>query len=264
MKPAVLAGAFVGVFLVGIGAGALLTRPSANQGPDYRPNPGTAPGNTGPMGAPEIPLVAGGSTTGTRPNGTTPANPTNTSTKPPANGTKTPEGVEIRESANGMTQPLANDARKPPPLTPGSLAEAERIKRELQDNPDGNGATTSLVYDFESPEEAAAWEERRRETWQRRLQREMDIKLKTMREKVGIDEGQARELAAIMTAENRERQRLVDLLTNKQISRTTFDEQVQANVEGARKKLQGLLSAEQYTAYQALDPREQVLRDDLK
>ena len=150
---------------------------------------------------------------------------------------------------------------EPPPPPPALLREGERALAE-QPGPHGNGQVTELVYDFESEEERQAWEENHRASWAARLQRERDIKLQIMREKVGLTPGQEPRLIEILESEGAERQRLVDALAQKQISRTSFDEQVKANVEKARAALTALLTPEQLTAYQQLKPREQVLRDE--
>jgi hypothetical protein len=119
---------------------------------------------------------------------------------------------------------------------------------------------THLVYDFKSEEERQAWEASRRESWQRRLAREREIKVRTMREKCGLTAAQEPALTAILDQEGDERQRLVDALAAGTLSRTTFDEQVHANVARAREALKQLLTPAQYESFQQLAPREQVLR----
>ena len=85
-----------------------------------------------------------------------------------------------------------------------------------------------------------------------------------MRGKVGLQPGQEAALRRILADEFKERTRLVNALTAREISRTSFDEAVKANVAKARQRLRNLLTPEQYTAYQKLAPREQVLRDETK
>lgn len=147
----------------------------------------------------------------------------------------------------------------PPPPPPELMREGQRALDE-QPGPHGNGKVTSLVYEFESEEERQAWEENQRASWAARLERERDIKLKIMREKVGLTPGQEPRLIEIMNGEAQERQRLVDALAAKQLSRTSFDEQVKANIDKARAALAALLTPEQLEAYQGLKPREQVLQ----
>lgn len=155
----------------------------------------------------------------------------------------------------------------PPPIAPEALAEGERIKAEIaaEGSDQGNGRVTTLVPGtFESPEERAAWEEKRKKRWEKRLQRENDIKLEEMRDRVGLQPGQEAALRGILADEFKERSRLVDTLTAREISRTSFDEAVKANVAKARQRLRNLLTPEQYTAYHDLAPREQVLRHETK
>ncbi|MCO5170518.1 MAG: hypothetical protein M9894_29640 [Planctomycetes bacterium] len=126
----------------------------------------------------------------------------------------------------------------------------------------GNGRVIHLVYDFESEEERLAFEENQRLGWQRRLQREREIKVQIMREKVGLTAAQEPVLVAILEAEAQERQRLVDALAAGTIARSSFDEQVRTNTQNARQELARLLTPAQAQAYEELAPREQVLRDD--
>lgn len=147
----------------------------------------------------------------------------------------------------------------PPPPAPELMREGQRALDE-QPGPHGNGKVTSLVYEFDTEEERQAWEENQRAGWAARLQREREIKLKVMREKVGLTPGQEPRLIEIMDREAQERQRLVDALAAKQISRSTFDEQAKANIDQAKAALAALLTPEQLEAYQGLKPREQVLQ----
>jgi hypothetical protein len=121
---------------------------------------------------------------------------------------------------------------------------------------------THLVYEFDSEEERLAWEASRKASWEARLARERDIKLEIMREKVGLTQGQEPRLLEIMETEAAERQRLVDALAAKQLSRTSFDEQARANLEKARAALAALLTPQQLEAFNQLKPREQVLREE--
>lgn len=160
---------------------------------------------------------------------------------------------------------IENPMNTPANLTDGTLAEGDVIKKELERNKGkGNGRVSTLVYDFDSPEEKKKWEETRRKRWQTRLAAEIDVKIRTLRAKVGLSDSQAADLNGILQRENRERMRLVDLLTSKQISRTSFDEGVHKNVKTARQAVQALLTGQQWEAYKKLDPREQVLRDEVK
>jgi hypothetical protein len=172
----------------------------------------------------------------------------------------------LQKSARGILAPLNNNKNTAPsPISPGALAEGEKIKRELDQNKGrGNGRVSTLVYDFDSPEDQAKWEAKRRKRWQDRLAYEIDIKLRNLRQKVGLTSAQARNINEILQKENKERMRLVDLLTAKQISRSSFDDAVQKNVKTGRQAVKAVLSEQQWQAYLQLKPREQVLRDELK
>lgn len=148
----------------------------------------------------------------------------------------------------------------PPPPSPELLREGERAAAE--DKTPGNGRVTDLVYEFESEAERQEWEAARKASWAARLQREREIKLKIMREKVGLTPGQEPRFLEILDTEAAERQRLVDALAGKQLSRTSFDEQAQACLKTAREALAKLLTPQQLEAYQQLKPREQVLLEE--
>ncbi len=249
MKPAVIAVVVALAFAGGILAGgALLAGGSSSAtvvGPPVAPatTPGagkglqvtyTAPGQPGGVAAPA---------------------------NDPKQGPQAP-GTITSKPANGPGYVIDERPPTPPaPPSPEALKHGERVKEDLARETDGqgNGRVTQLVEPA-TPEEKAAHEERKRASWAARLAREREIKVRTMREKVGISAAQEGRLVEILEAEGKERQRLVDALTATTISRIEFDEGVQKNVQEARAKLRDLLTPEQLTAYEALDPREQVLR----
>jgi hypothetical protein len=176
--------------------------------------------------------------------------------------TEAPGDDHRRKPANGPGYVVDDRPPTPPaPPSPEALQHGERVAEDLARETDGqgNGRVTTLVEPA-TPEEKAAHEERKRASWAARLAREREIKVRTMREKVGITAAQEGRLTEILEAEGNTRQRLVDALTATSISRIEFDEGVQKNVAEARAKLRDLLTAEQLKAYEALDPREQVLR----
>jgi hypothetical protein len=249
MKPAVIAVVVALAFAGGILAGgALLAGGSSSTtvvGPAVAPatTPGAGKGLQVTYGAP------GGQTPGPSAPSTGPKQ------DPQAPGTTS-------KPSNGPGYVIDERPPTPPaPPSPEALKVGERVKEDLARETDGqgNGRVTQLVEPA-TPEEKAAHEERKRASWAARLAHEREIKVRTMREKVGITAAQEGRLVEILEAEGKERQRLVDALTATTISRIEFDEGVQKNVQEARAKLRDLLTPEQLTAYEALDPREQVLR----
>ncbi len=250
-KPLILAIVVGVVFAGGIGIGLAL-----------------APSGSDP--AKTVTVVSSGTTDTRHPSPPVTAGPTG-APRPPVVASATGGGAESGDGVRSDPTPV--DPSKvvrlgvppaPPPISNEALAEGERIKRELAENPEGNGTVTALVPGGESPEERAAWEKRKREQWENRLARENEIKLRQLRDSVGLQPAQEAELQRILADELTERTRLVNSLTAKEISRTSFDEGVRRNVEQARSRLRSLLTPEQYAAYGQLKPREQVLRDELK
>ena len=79
-----------------------------------------------------------------------------------------------------------------------------------------------------------------------------------------IDCSKSAEEVKILEDEKNRRWELIDQLSAKTISRTTFDEGVHENVAMARERMKALLTDEQMEAYAELKPREQVLRDEIK
>jgi hypothetical protein len=252
MKPHVLAGIVAGVFAVGIAAGALLfgggqpapeRTPIATASPAAGAKSGQQPtargaGAANPAAGPQARPGAGDQPTA--PGGTTPAG-----------------GVAPELPMADVTLPPGAPSLPPPE----ALAEGERSMAEMESG-ELDGRVTHLVYEFDTPEEREAHEQRRRASWEARLAHENDIKLRIMREEVGITAAQESRLREILAQETVERARLVEALTAQEIARGTFDEGVRANLSRARGALQELLTAEQYQAYLALKPREQVLREE--
>lgn len=250
MKPWLIALVVAVAFLGGIFAGGSFLADSEDQRPP-------APVSGGAVAAPDgTPKVALGPSAG--PSGG-PAGPSTT----PADPTTSPPGARPPRSDPGQVI-NAEPPPPPPPPPPAALAEGQRAIEDAMRDQDGkgDGRVTHLVYEFESEEERLAWEERRRAGWAARLAREREIKLKIMREKCGLTAAQEPRLIAILEAEGAERQRLVDALAAGTIARSSFDEQVRANVANARDQLSRLLTPEQLEAYGQLAPREQVLRDE--
>lgn len=243
MKPWLVA-VLVGVaFLGGILASGSLRPEREARGPAGGPQ-------VGPAQAPTGPVVALGPGQREPAAGDAPAAPPR-----PTEGPRTPAPATGPSSG---PPPIS-----PPPLSPEAQAEGRRAAADLAaDGGRGNGRVTHLVYDFDSEEERLAFEENQRLGWQRRLQREREIKVQIMRDKVGLTAGQEPVLVAILEAEAQERQRLVDALAAGTISRSSFDEQVRTNTQNARQELARLLTPAQVQAYEDLAPREQVLRDD--
>lgn len=153
----------------------------------------------------------------------------------------------------------------PAPPSPEALREAERLAAEKEQLGDeGHGKTRALVYEFESEEARLEHEAARRANWEARLDRENAIKIKGLRESVGLSAAQEGRLQEILDTQLEERMRLVDALAAKEITRTTFDQGVRDSIAAARQALQTLLTPEQYEAYAKLKPREQVLQDETK
>ncbi|MCA8924723.1 MAG: hypothetical protein KDD82_23115, partial [Planctomycetes bacterium] len=184
----------------------------------------------------------------------------------PAAGTSGPAGGPLTPPSDlPPSGPSGPRPTIPGPPDPKALAEAEKLAAEREQQGDtSNGETRALVYDFESDAARLEHEAERRANWEARLTRENDIKLKSLRESVGLSSAQESRLREILDAELAERMRLVDALAAKELTRTTFDQGIRANMEGARQALQALLTPEQYAAYGELKPREQVLRDETK
>ena len=249
MKPWLVA-LFVAVaFTGGILAGGSLLADREGGPPPVAPSGAPAP--AGPT-APQVALGPGEAPTTPAP-GTRPAATSAPSTPSPDRG---PAPVQPFDDAPPSTVP------PPPAPPPEALAEGQRAAEDAANDGGKNGRVTHLVYDFDSEEERLAWEERRRASWQKRLQREREIKVRIMREKCGLTDAQEPVLVAILEAEAAERQRLVDALAEGTISRSSFDEQVRENVASARQELSRLLTPAQLDAYAQLAPREQVLRDE--
>lgn len=183
----------------------------------------------------------------------------------PANGKAAPgNGPGGGDRPPAPPAPPGPGAPPPPPPAPPSpelLRQGELAAEEETQGP-GNGKTTHLVYEFGSDEERAEWEASRKASWTARLEREREIKVRILREKCGLSAAQEPRLIEILDQEGADRQRLVDALASKQLTRTAFDEQSKASLAKAREALQKLLTPAQYQAYQELKPREQVLRDE--
>lgn len=122
---------------------------------------------------------------------------------------------------------------------------------------------TTLVEPSD-PEERERRNTERMQSWERRLRYANDIRIKGLRDSVGLDPAQEKRLREILDEALAARMSLVDEHRLKKISDTTFDEQVKASTAEAQQKLQALLSPAQYAKYGQLKPREQVLRDDVK
>ncbi len=248
MKPwlvaLIVAVAFVGGILAG---GSLLA--DREGGPPPIAAAGPAPAPPGP-GAPQVALTPDGAETAPS------APPAATPPSAPPAPARGPAPVQPFEDAPPPAVP------PPPAPAPDALAEGQRAAQDAATDGGKNGRVTHLVYDFDSEEERQAWEESRRASWQKRLQREREIKVRIMREKCGLTDAQEPALVSILEAEAAERQRLVDALAAGTLSRSSFDEQVRANVANARQELARLLTPAQLEAYQQLAPREQVLRDE--
>jgi hypothetical protein len=242
MKSALLAGFVSIVFLVGIGVGAFVLQKPPQALPPVvvaSTQPAAQPAAGQPLAPPPVVLEA--------PRSESPAQA----------GAGTPDGPAAPPAGPAAPPP----AEGPPTLSSEAQREGERAREANPEEP-GNGRVTHLVYEFENEAEREAWEERRRASWQARLKREHDIKIRIMQEKVGLTDAQSGRLREILTAEFEERERLVTALANRELSRSGFDEGVQANLATARRALGQLLTAEQLQAYQQLKPREQVLRTE--
>lgn len=249
MKPAVIAVVVALAFVGGILAGGALLAGGSGSAKVIAPAPAAT--TTAPGAGVQVTYGAPGQTGAA----TSPA------PGPQQPGTQTP-ATTTGKPAGGPGYVVDDRPPTPPaPPSPEALQHGERVKEDLARETDGqgNGRVTQLVEPA-TPEEKAAHEERKRASWAARLAREREIKVRTMREKVGITAAQEGRLVEILEAEGNTRQRLVDALTATSISRIEFDEGVQKNVAEARAKLRELLTAEQLKAYEALDPREQVLR----
>lgn len=258
MKKEVVAGAFVGIFCLGIFVGSFMGK-SATPNADKGSKSAKAEKDTKKT----TDLGDSSNNSGQSRSGVSGKNGVKTGPGQTSNGF---QSDHPGKAVDRVTKPLIeNPMNTPGNITGGSLREGDLVKRELEKSKGrGNGRVSTLMYDFDSPEEKAKWEEKRRKRWQSRLAQEIAVKIRTLKSKVGLSDTQASDLTGILQRENRERMRLVDLLTAKQISRTSFDESVHKNVKTSRQAVQGLLTGEQWAAYQKLDPREQVLRDEVK
>jgi hypothetical protein len=250
MKPAALAGLVAGVFAAGFGAAILLS------GSPQAPVVATGPGAVGaqPTAPPAVGFeVQPGSPVAVAP-GTDPA------TTPAA-------GSNAGSSAgNAPGTLILAPPPPPPPIPPEALAEGERLEREAaaREGPEGDGKVTTLLYEFDDEEDRQAWENKYQKRWETRLQREIDIKVRALRDSIGLQAHQETALRSLLQAEYKERSRLVALLTRKKISRRDFDQAVHANVSTAREALNTTLTQAQLAAYNELKPREQLLRDEIK
>lgn len=260
MKTEFLAGFFIVVFAAGIGVGALLFG-------------GKKGSSTGPVaqGAKQTGKQAGNKTVinvqGDTNKGAQAGQ--NGSSKAGASGLNGQgPGLRFTATERSKSSKAVVDPRKfkqPEHLSADMLNTGEKIKREIADRKGkGNAEVTALVYDFKSKEERDAWERQRRRNWQARRKHEIDVKIRQLKEKVGLTDGQAQQVKKILDKEDAERTRLVDLLTSKQISRGDFQQFVQANVKTAYDQLSQVLSPSQMTVYKGLKPREQVLREETK
>ena len=241
MKSAALTVFVALVFVAGVGAGVFLFQQPASPAPAPVVAASAAPSAPQPAPQPvELQPVGPG------------AGAQDAAATSPAPGAA-PDAVPA-----GPAAPPPSDM--PPALSPEAVREGERAAAEAAG--EGNGKVTHLVYEFESEEEREAWEAKRRASWETRLQREQDIKVRVMQEKVGLTAAQAGRLREILNAEFEERERLVTALSRNEISRSSFDDGVQANLASARDALGQLLTQDQLEAYGQLKPREQVLRTD--
>ncbi|MDF1661458.1 MAG: hypothetical protein P1V97_06780 [Planctomycetota bacterium] len=262
MKKEVVAGAFVGIFCLGIFVGSFMGKGSQTNSNGAK-NSKSASAENGSGQKTNLGKSGSGSNAGQSGVRTAGKNGAKTGPGQSSNGF---QSDHPGQAVDRVTKPLIeNPMNTPGNPDMGTLSEGDAVKRELEKTKGkGNGRVSTLMYDFDSPEAKAKWEEKRRKRWQTRLAHEIDVKIKTLKAKVGLTDTQASDLNGILQRENRERMRLVDLLTSKQISRTSFDEGVSTNVKTARQAVQGLLTGQQWAAYKELDPREQVLRDEVK
>jgi hypothetical protein len=257
MKTPLMAIGAAALFAVGIGVGVALSGGGDEQvagGPV-----GSAGGN-----APDAPRVEFAEGTGSITPPEAIAGATPDATPEPSDGSRSGGEGNVGEvipfPANDIPPP-------PPPPVPTEGLEAEQDLRRRLDDPEGekrDGRVRTLVYDFESEEERLAWEKKHRERWETRLEREIELKIKLLREKIGLQAHQERDLRQLLQDEYEERGRLVAQLTAKEITRSAFDDAVRANVAKAQARLEQVLTAEQMTVYQQLKPREKVLQEGTK
>ena len=254
MKPSILAGLLGAVFVAGLAVGGLLFS---------APQPRAGGGNLAAGGNAQQPNFPNGQLD---PNAPAPTGPNATSGAPnaPQAGANPNAPAGPRGPRSGAIVPAdPNVPPPPPPLpAPAALEEGERARLERSLNEAGGGRVTHLDYEFESEAEREEWEGRRRETWERRLNREIEIKLRGLESSIGLDSGQQVQLREILEGEAAERANLVQALTEGRISRTSFDDAARDNTERARQLVQELLTQEQWAAYQQLKPREQVLQEE--
>ena len=256
MKPALLALIVGAVFVVGVGVGVGINTP-AGPAPQSAQVDGPAAGPTGsrpraeaPPSRPEDSAADAG------PSGPPGAGPGATGP-----GSEAPRGPSAAEPYRGEG---AAPPPPPPPLTAEAAAEADRIKRETERRGGRGGGRVTTLIQPKDPEEREKREVERMQSWERRLEYENDIRVRGMKESVGLSAAQEQALRQILAQELATRMEIVDAHRKKEISDSTFDEKVRANRDEAKAKLAALLSPEQLAKYGELKPREQVLRDDVK
>lgn len=253
MKPVAVAGLVAGVFVVGIAVGI-----SLKGTPEPAPQQAVAQvqGKTARKGRTESLSP------------TLEAPDAGPSSEGPASGAGGGEDEGARGTSSSPDEPYrgpnAPPPPPPPPISTKGLEEAEKIRREdARDGGRGGGRRRTLVYP-KDPEVAEKMEQARNARWERRLKYANDIRIKQMRESIGLTAEQERAMRKILDAELAGRMELVDQHRKKQLSDTSFDEAVVKNRDAAIAELKALLSQQQYAKYVTLKPRDQVLRDDVK
>ncbi len=250
MKPPVVAGLVAVAFAGGVAVATLLG------GREAGPTAARGPAGTQPAG-PEAPRVV-----------QRPGEPPAASTGPGAGPAGAATGAAGPGGAGGAPAATTAAATEVPPVIPapppGALAEGAAMSRELEARADGRGGGKVTRLMHEPEDELAVRDAERRRSWEDRLAREREIKLRALQEKVGITPAQAAQLEVILVEEARVRGDLVEQLTAGAIAPSTFDARVQENVKQARQQLARLLTPQQLQAYEELSPREQVLRDETK
>lgn len=242
------------VFVVGVGVGVSLNSQDKSPSSQTAQGPALAQPSASQASrvAPPPPGGPGG------PNAGLPSDGSSGPSGGPSGRRTTPAGGSPHRG------PGALPPAPPPPLPPSASKEADRIKREREARGGRGGGRVTTLVEPKDPEERERQNTERMKSWERRLRYANDIRLKGLRDSVGLNAAQEKRLRAILDEELAVRMTIVDEHRLKKISDTTFDEKVKANTAEAQQKLQALLSPEQYAKYGQLKPREQVLRDDVK
>ena len=179
---------------------------------------------------------------------------------------KTAESSEEQARLAAYRRKIEKPERKIRTMESGTPATGSSGEKDAaaSEEPRGEGRIIDLGLKFRSEEERRAWEESRRQRWEARIARENQAAVDLLRKEVGLQDWQAKELKRILDEAAQRRADLIDGLMRGEVSQMEMKSRVEQIREESMGQVKQVLSPEQFSRYLTLEPRKQVLRDDLK